>query len=166
MTRLRPACGILFALLVLSLPVAAWAKQNPSYTQVGRSIYIGPDQQVSDLTCFGCSIRIRGQAAGDVTTFGGSVTIEDLGQVAGDVTAFGGNVRVDKATKVAGDVAVFGGDLHRAPEAQIAGDVTAYSGRGWMLLFLLVPFLLLGLLIALVVWVVRRVRHPVAPVPA
>jgi mannitol-specific phosphotransferase system IIBC component len=33
---------------------------------------------------------VRGQVAGDVTAFGGSIVIEGHGQVAGDVTSMGG----------------------------------------------------------------------------
>lgn len=49
--------------LVLSLASAAYAsaKNIPTYTQVGHNINIGPQEEVADLTCFGCSIRIRGR---------------------------------------------------------------------------------------------------------
>ena len=70
--------------LLLSLSSAALAKDNPSYTQFGHNITIGPNEKVGELTCFGCSIRVRGQVAGDVTTFGGSILLEDQAQVAGD----------------------------------------------------------------------------------
>jgi hypothetical protein len=62
--------GVLM-LVCVGLSGCALAKNNPSYTQVGHNISIGPNQEVGELTCFGCSIRVRGQVAGDVTTFGG-----------------------------------------------------------------------------------------------
>src|ERR1700686_3719326 len=103
------ARGIGFYALLFSMAfsAAAFAKDNPSYTQLGHNINIGPNDQVGDLTCFGCSIRIRGEVAGDVTTFGGSVTVEDQAQVAGDVSIFGGDARFDQGVRVAGGVSVF-----------------------------------------------------------
>src|SRR4030081_3628630 len=92
-----------YALLFwVAFSAAAFAKENPSYTQVGRNINVGPNDKVGDLTCFGCSIHVRGEVAGDVTAFGGNVTLEDEAQVAGDVTVFGGDVRLDRGVKVAG----------------------------------------------------------------
>jgi hypothetical protein len=133
---------------------------------VGRNINVGPNDQVGDLTCFGCSIHIRGEVAGDVTTFGGSVTAEDRAQVAGDVSIFGGDARLDRGARVAGDVSVFGGQIHRDPQAAIAGDVTSFGGHGWLLPILLTPIVLLSLLVALVVWIIQRTRRPSLPAAA
>src|SRR2546425_1088000 len=147
----------------LAWPVAAFAKDNPSYTQVGHNISVGPNDKSGDVTCFGCSIRVRGEVAGDATAFGGSILIEDQGQVAGDVTGFGGDVRLDKGVKVSGDVTVFGGKIHRDPQASIAGDVTSMGGRGWLVVIFLTPIVVLGLLVALVVWLIQRLRRPSMP---
>ena len=67
------------------------------------------------MTCFACSVRVRGHVAGDVTTFGGSIVVEDDGEIGGDATSFGGDVRLDKGVKVAGGVTVFGGDCAAMP---------------------------------------------------
>src|SRR5258707_14134599 len=95
------ARGIGFYALLFSMAFspAAFAKDNPSYTQLGRNINVGPNDQVGDLTCFGCSIRIRGEVAGDVTTFGGSVTVEDQAQVAGDGSIFCGDARLGQGVR-------------------------------------------------------------------
>jgi hypothetical protein len=147
----------------VAFSTAAFAKDNPSYTQLGRNIHVGPNDKVGDLTCFGCSIHIRGEVAGDVTTFGGSVTVEDQAQVAGDVSIFGGDARLDPGVRVAGDISVFGGQIHRDPQAAIAGDVTSFGGHGWLLPILLTPIVLLGLLVALIVWIIQRTRRPSLP---
>jgi len=152
--------------LLLSVASAAYAKNIPTYTQVGHNISIGPQESVADLTCFGCSIRVRGQVAGDVTVFGGSVVVEDQAQVAGDVTVFGGDIRLDQAVKVAGDATVFAGQIRRDPQATISGDVTSMGGRVWLVPVLLSPFLILGLLIAFVIWLVRRLSKPSLPATA
>ena len=162
----RYALLILGAFLVwiavscLALSVTALAKGNPSYTQVGHTINVGPSDEVGDLTCFGCSIHVRGLVAGDVTAFGGSITIEDQAQVSGDVTAFAGDLRLTKNVKVDGDATVFGGQLRRDPEASVGGDVTSMGGRGWIMLIFFTPLVVLGLFVALVIWLVQRVRRP------
>jgi hypothetical protein len=152
--------------LLVSLASAAYAKNIPTYTQVGHNISIGPQEEVADLTCFGCSIRVRGRVAGDVTAFGGNVVIEDQAQIGGDVTVFGGDIRLDQAVKVAGDATVFAGQIRRDPQATISGDVTSMGGRGWLVPLLLAPFLILGLLIAFVIWLVRRLSRPSLPATA
>jgi hypothetical protein len=159
-TNRRSHSGLLAGFTMLCLAGSAFAKENPSYTQVGHNISIGPNEKVGDLTCFGCSIRVRGEVAGDVTTFGGSIVIEDQAQVAGDLTAFGGDVRLDPEIKVAGDATVFGGQVRRDPKATISGDVTSMGGHAWLVPILLTPFVFLGLLIAFVIWLVQRVRRP------
>jgi len=151
-------------LFCLVLASHAFAKENPSYTQIGRNINIGPDEQVSEVTCIGCSIYIRGQVSGDATAVAGSIFIEDQGQVAGEVTTVAGNIRLDKDVKIAGDTTVVGGELRRAAGAQIAGDVTSVGGAAWVPFLLISPFLFLGLLLALLLWVVHRIRRPVVPV--
>lgn len=153
------------AMLPFSLLFSAsvFASENPSYTQWGHAITVQPNEEVGDLTCFGCTIHVRGQVAGDVTTFGGSVTIEDQGQVSGDVTVFGGNLRLAKTVKVDGDATVFGGQLRRDPEATVGGDVTSMGGRGWLVLIFLVPLVFLGLLVAGVIWLIQRLTRPSVP---
>jgi len=167
----HPGCRYLLfstcVLVCLTLSTAAFAASSPDRTSWGHNLSIGPNEEVSDVTCIGCSIYIRGQVSGDATAVGGSIRIEDQGQVAGDVTAVAGDVRLDKEVTVAGDVTVVGGALQRDPETSISGEVTSVGGRGWVIPILLAPFVFLGLLIALVVWVIQRSRRPsIPPVPA
>jgi len=135
-------------------------------TQFGRSISVAPGEEVSEATCFGCSIRVRGHVAGDVTAFGGSIVVEDQGQVDGDATAFAGSMRLDDSGKVGGDVTVFGGQIHRAPGATLSGGVTVMGGPGWAVVIFAIPLLFLGLLIAFIFWLVQRVTRPRVPVTA
>ena len=124
-------------------------------TQFGHDITVGSQEEVGELTCFGCSVHVRGHVTGDVTTFGGSLVVEDQGAISGDVAVFGGNIRLDKATQVGGDVAVFGGRMHRDSEATIRGDISVFTGSFWLLLIFGLPLVLLGAFIALIVWLVR-----------
>jgi hypothetical protein len=151
------------ALLCLVLSTTAFAAGGSDRTSWRHNISIGPNEKASELTCFACDIRVRGQVAGDVTAFFGSVVIENQAEVAGDVTVFGSDIRLDPAVKVAGDVIVFGGAIRRDPQASVEGDLTAIGGRGWIIPMLLAPFAILGLFIAFVVWLVQRIRRPVIP---
>lgn len=155
------SAGLIF---VVALSGAAFGDSDR--THVGNNISIGPDEEVSDATCFGCSIRVRGHVSGDVTAFGGSIVVEDQGQVNGDASAFGGDIRIDKEAKVAHDVAVFGGRIRRDPAATVGGDVTTIGGPGWIFLIFLTPLIFLGLFVALIVWVIRRLLRPSVPAAA
>jgi hypothetical protein len=159
---LRLLASFVFVAVVSS---AAFA-DGPDRTQFGHSISIGPGEEVGDVTCFGCSVRVRGHVTSDVTTFGGGIVVEDEGQIDGDATSFGGDVRLDKEVKVAGDVTVFGGQLRRNATATVSGDVTNFSGTGWLLLIFGLPFAIFGAFAALIIWLVRRLMRPVMPVAA
>lgn len=157
---------VTLALLCFGASIGAWASDTPSYTQFGHNINIDGNERVGDLTCFACSIRVRGQVAGDVTTIGGSIVVAEQAQIAGDVTAIAGDARLDSGVKVAGDTTVIGGELHRDSQALVSGDVTSMGGRGWLVPILLAPFLILGLLVALVVWLIQRRREAQMPAAA
>jgi hypothetical protein len=145
---------------VLFFATAASATNSPTYTQIGRNITVNAGEVASDVTCVACSIRIRGQVSGDVTAVGGSVYVEDAGQIAGDVTVVAGSVRLEQEVKVSGDTTVVGGELFRAPGAQTGGDVTTVGGRFWGPVFLVIPFLLIGGIVTLLIWLVQRSRRP------
>ncbi len=161
--RLLPPACLVFCLV---FSIVALADDAHERTQVGHNIGIGPDDEVSDATCFGCSVRVRGHVSGDVTVFGGSILVEDKGQIAGDATAFGGDVRLDKAVNVGGDVTVFGGRVRRDSGATVGGDVTNMGGPGWIVLIVLAPLVFFGAFVALIVWLVRRLLRPATPVAA
>jgi hypothetical protein len=165
-SRINLIVPVSIVLLILALSTAAFADGSHDRTQFGHDITVGPDDQVSDVTCFGCSVRVRGRVSSDVTTFGGSIILEDKAQVSGDATAFGGNIHMDDGVKVGGDVTLFGGRLRRDPTATVGGDVTAFTGGLWMLLIFGVPLLFLGAFIALIVWLVRLVTRHSVPVAA
>lgn len=162
-----------FLLLIVTLSLMSvftsttvFADNDPDRTQVGRSISLGPGEEGGDLTCFGCNIRVRGHASGDVTTFGGSIMIEDQGKVDGDTTAFAGSIRLEKEVEVGGDVTAFGGRVRREPAATVRGEVTSFGGPGWILLIVVLPVVLIGLLVAVVVWLIGRLLRPRAPAAA
>lgn len=163
--RAFPAAIIL--ILLLSSAAFSRDKDDDPYTRWGRSITVGPTEQAPDITCFGCSIHIRGQVSGDVTAFWGSITIEDQGKVAGDVTAFCGDIKMKNTAHIDGDAGVFGGRLYRDPGTEVNGQVTSMGSRAVVVLIALIPFVALGLLVAGVIWLIRRLLRPRRPtVPA
>ena len=156
----------LFSLLAV-LSSSASAQGSHDRTQFGHDISVGSDESVSEVTCFGCSVRIRGHVDGDVTTFGGSIVLERDAEVGGDTTSFAGDVRLDGGAKVKG-VTIFGGRIRRDPQASVEGDVTTFAGGAGMWLFIIfgLPFLVLGGIVALIIWLVRRSRRPAIPIAA
>ncbi len=156
-TRDRYCLAALVFLLGLSGLVMA--EDNPSRAQTNRDIRVEPGQKVGDLSCINCSIYIRGEVAGDVFALHGNVVIEGGASVAGDIATLFGNIRVANGGSVAGDVAAIGGAVRRQPQAAIAGDVTSLEGKGWLLLLLLCPLVILALMIALIVWLVHLCRR-------
>jgi cytoskeletal protein CcmA (bactofilin family) len=158
---LRLSAWLLF---VVAFTAVSFADGSHEITRTGHNISVGPGEEVSEATCFGCSIRVRGHVAGDVTAFGGSIVIEDQGQVGGDATTFGGDLRLDKGVSVHGDITVFGGRIRRDPAATVGGDTTNMGGPGWIVLIFLLPLVFFGLFVALIVWFIRRLLRPAAPV--
>lgn len=150
-------------LLVAGLSATAFANDSHDRTQFGHDIVVASGEEVGQATCFGCSVRVRGHVAGEVTTFGGGVITEDGGNIGGDTTSFGGSVRLEGKSKIGGDLTVFGGRIHRDPESEIGGDVTNFSGGIWLFLMFVLPFIVLGGIIALIVWVIRRLTRRALP---
>lgn len=157
---------ILFSLVAL-LAAPAFAERSHDRTQFGHDITVGTAEEVAEVTCFFCSVRVRGHVVGDVTTFGGGVVVEQNAFVGGDTTTFGGDVRLDAGASVK-DVTIFGGRVRRDSQASVGGDITTFAGGVALWLFIVfgLPFLVLGALIALIVWLIRRSRRPVVPMAA
>lgn len=166
---LRLSACLLFvaAFTTISFGDRSQADRSQDRTQVGHNISIGPGEEAGEATCFGCSIRVRGHVQGDVTAFGGSIVIEEQGQVNGDATAIGGGIRLDRGVSVHGDVTAIGGRLRRDAAATVGGEVNNMGGPGWVALMVLIgllPFVFLGLFVALTVWLIRRLLRPAAPI--
>lgn len=160
--------GIVSAALAVwfGLSAVAFADGAHDRTQFGGSITVAAGEETGELTCFGCSVRVRGHVTGDVTVVGGSVVVEDQGQIDGDATVVAGGARFDKNVKVAGDVTVVGGQLRRDPTSSVGGDVTNLGGGIWMIVIFVLPLAIVGGFLALVVWLIRRLLRPAVPATA
>ncbi|HST09555.1 MAG TPA: polymer-forming cytoskeletal protein [Terriglobales bacterium] len=151
---------------MVAVPMAFARNEVPQITQFGHDVRIAVDQKAADVTCMNCSVYVRGQVMGDITALHGNVIVEESGTVAGDVTTVVGDVRADNRTSIRGDVTAVGGRVRREPEATIGGDVTAMQGAAWVYLIMLSPFFVLAGVIALIIWIVRRLNRRSSPVLA
>jgi hypothetical protein len=157
----RSSLGLL--LLLSILPITAVAKANPERTQFGRDIRVEAGEKAGDLVCINCSIYIRGEVTGDVNTIHGNITLEPGGSIGGDVAAILGDVRAQAGSRIGGDVAAVAGAVRRQPGSQVGGDIASMDGTKWLLAIFLPPLLFVGLVVALIVWLVQRGRRvPVA----
>jgi len=162
-TQSRAAVRTTLAALVVTLvlSVAAFAqKSDEDRVEFGRNITIQEGQTAGDISCFNCSVYVRGTVNGDIAVFGGRVVVE--GSVKHDIAVFWGTVRLEDGAEAGGDVAVFGGTIKKTATATIHGDTVAF-GRVWALLPVGVVVAIVWLIIALIVWLVTRNRR--MPVP-
>jgi len=164
MSRFFPL-RVLLMLVFAFLPLSKAAAANADRFQFNHDIQVQPDERVGDVTCLNCSIYVRGQVSGDVTVINGNIVGEQGSMVGGDIIAIHGNVRAESGSQVEGDLTAIAGTARRDPQATVGGDVTSMGGGGWVLLIFLVPFAILGGIVALIIWLIQRSRRP-AQVPA
>ena len=150
-TRLR---FILVALLLvlIAAPFAS-AKSKQDRVQIGSGIVVHEGEEVGDVVCIGCGIKVQG-TCGDVVAIGGGVLIE--GQVRGDVVAIGGGARLGDAARVSGDVVTIGGGLSRDPSADVKGDIVSQGGAFVLPLLIIVPLIPVVLVVGLIWWLIAR----------
>ena len=145
------------AMLVLTSPMA---RADAEQFQMGHDIHVSENQSTGDLTCFNCSIYVRGKVKGDAVVLNGDLVVEQGGELAGDVTTLRGDIRIADGAKIAGDVTSVAGTVRKQPAGIIGGEVASLGGTGWLLLIVMVPVFLLGGLIALIDWLLQRNHAP------
>src|SRR5215469_10269215 len=142
--------------LVVAAPTMSFASGGER-VQFFQSMNIGPDENVGEVVCIGCSIHMAGTSA-DMVAILGSIVID--GTANGDVVAVGGGVVLNEDAKVTGDTVAIGNGLQRHPNAIVKGEVVSQSGPivflGLVLGLFVVPLLPIILFVALIVWLVRR----------
>ena len=151
---LRLICRLAAVTTMLLLASAYSFAGNADRFQTNHDIHVETDDNPNDVTCFHCSIYIRGEVRGDVTAIGGNIILENGAQVHGDTTSIMGDIHLAADTNSDRDVTAVGGAVRRDSQAAVKGDVTALEGQSWLALILLVPLVLLGGMLALIVWLV------------
>jgi hypothetical protein len=148
---------VFLAVLVAVVPSALSASDGGDRVQFFQSIDIGADDQVGDAVCIFCSIRMAGTTSGDVVAIFGNVIVD--GTVNGDVVAVGGGVKLGEDANISGDAVALGRGLYRHPNASVKGEVVSQSGTIIFLGLMLAPLLPIILVVALIVWLLRRNRY-------
>jgi hypothetical protein len=135
------AALLAIAALFLAAPaVATPADTEPSPASAARtitgsaSVFAGnfsvaaDEVREGDVTVFGGNVTIDGRVTHDVSVFGGNAVIN--GTVGHDLTMFGGNLRLGPHAVVGHDLSVIGGNLDRDPGAQVGHDVVQGGTSG------------------------------------
>ena len=151
----------IFLFVAVALPASAKSGSKNDRVQFGSSISINEGEEVGDVVCIGCSIRVAG-SCGDAVSIGGSILVE--GQVRGDAVAVGGGIRLNDAAQVKGDVVTVGGGLSRDQGSTVGGEVVSQGGGYVMPLLILVPLIPVSLIVALIWWLITRNNRPPVPV--
>ena len=159
----HPSRTLLAALAILVLSAGLAAQDKPKKTteriQWGGSITVSPEETVSDATCFGCSVYVRGTVNGEIVAFFGNVVIS--GAVRGDVTTFHGDIRLEDEGRIEGDIATFSGHLVRSPQSSVGGEVSVFESGAWIWSMLLISAGFIWLVAFIIVLLVRKSRRPV-----
>ncbi|WP_035350099.1 hypothetical protein [Edaphobacter aggregans] len=165
--RRLPGSHLLSAVLLLLLVTSGFFKGSHGgndRASFGSDINVPEGETVGDVACAFCSVHLRGEATGDVAVAFGSVTIEPGHSIAGDTAILEGDLNLGEGSTVNGDLAILAGSANLAEGAAIHGS-RAVVPQPIGTLILLAPFLVLGGLIWLIVYLVRRNRYtfPVYP---
>jgi len=165
MMQLGKSFITLILLVAAARPLAAEpdSSAGAARVQTGRDIWVQPDEKAGDVTCFVCSIHVRGAVTGDVFALGGRIVVEQGGAIDGDIATIAGDIVVENGASVGGDAAAIGGSVRRLPQGVIGGDVDSL-GVAWLVVIVVVPLLVLGALVAFIIWLARRSKQR-TPVP-
>jgi L-asparagine transporter-like permease len=152
------ACAVLMSLAVLMLvvPTASLANDGGDRVQFFQSISVDPDDHVGDVVCIFCSIRMAG-SCGDTVAIFGNIVID--GTVTGDAVSIGGGIKLEEDANVSGDAVAIGQGVYRHPNSTVKGQVVSQAGPVILLGLIVIPLLPVIIVVALVVWLVRRNRY-------
>jgi hypothetical protein len=153
-------CAIVTSLLILAaVAPAQMFAHDGDRVQFFQNLTVGPDEQVGSAVCMFCSIHVEGKS-GDTVAILGDIVID--GTVTGDTVSIGGGIKLGEDASVAGDAVAIGRGLYRHPSATIKGQAVSQSGPivyfGLFLGLFVIPLLPIILIVALIVWLLRRDR--------
>lgn len=151
-------CAILMFLvvLVMAVPTVALANDGGDRVQFFQSITVGADDHVGDVVCMFCSIHMAG-SCGDAVAIFGNIVMD--GTASGDVVSVGGGIKLGEDANISGDAVAIGQGLYRHPNAVVKGQTVSQAGPIILLGLIIVPLLPVILVVALVVWLLRRNRY-------
>ena len=144
------------AVLTVVVPCSLFANDGGDRVQFFQSIDIGPDDHVGQVVCMFCSVRMAG-TADQVVSIMGNIIVD--GTVNEDVVTVGGGIKLGEDANVGGDAVAVGRGLYRHPNAVVKGEVVSQSGPIILLGLIIVPLLPIFVVVALIVWLLRRNRY-------
>jgi hypothetical protein len=142
--------------LAAVLPASARSKQDR--VGIGTDITIADGESAGDIACAFCSVHVHGAVKGDVAVLFGSIYVDAGRSISGDVAALGADVHLGEGAWTGGDMAIAAGDLRLDPGAEVHGQRSIAPSRLWLILPF-APLLILGGIIWLIVYIVRRNRY-------
>jgi hypothetical protein len=135
---------------------AAFAKPDGDRVQFFQSITVGADEHVGDTVCIFCSIHMAG-SCGDAVAIFGNIVVD--GTVSGDAVSVGGGIKLGEDANVSGDTVAIGQGVYRHPNAVVKGEVVSQAGPVILLGLIIIPLLPVIVVVAFVVWLLRRNRY-------
>ena len=96
---LRPILRLIAVTAMLLVASSYTFAGNSDRFQTNHDIHVETNDNPNDVTCFRCSIYVRGEVRGDVTAIGGNIVLESGAQVHGDTTSIMGDIQLGADTK-------------------------------------------------------------------
>ncbi len=109
-------------------PGLAGAPTPDERTSLLRPLVVGEGETVTEATCLGCDVVVRGRVLGDTVALLGDVEVTgSAGRGGGDdVAAIGGGVRVGPRARVPASVLSLGGHVRVDPGASVSAEVDSF----------------------------------------
>lgn len=136
-------------LLAWVLAGGLWGQHQRDRVMLGEDLFVAEGEEVVDVVCIGCSIRVDGRVLGDAVAIAGSLDIR--GRVRGDAVAVMGSVELHPKAAVDGDVVAVMGRATIPDDADVGGDIVSGGDFAPIALSGLLVALLLSLVAALLV---------------
>ncbi len=147
---------VLALALIMVAPRVAFANDGGDRVQFFQNIDVAADDRAGSVVCMFCSIRMAG-SCGDAVAIFGNIVVD--GTASGDVVSVGGGIKLGEDASVGGDAVAIGQGLFRHPNAVIKGQTVSQSGAIIFLGLIIIPLLPVIIVVALVVWLLRRNRY-------
>jgi hypothetical protein len=161
-SRQRAAAFALPLLFLLTVLLPAALRADSDRVMVGEDIYVAEGEELENVVCFGCSIRVEGKAH-DAVAFGGSIEVtgevndavsfagglDVRGKVNGDAVVLFGSTRVRDGGRIDGDAVSILGSVRAQDSGSVGGDIV--SSESWA------PIALSGVVIGLIIFLVAGI---------
>lgn len=127
---------------------------------VHDSVQVNSTDNVTDIVCAFCTVRLDGPIKGDLVTAFADVEVAPGVSVDGDFVSAFTHLRMANGSSIGQDMVYFGGEQQIAPSANIEKDRVGVP-QVIAVLLLLIPLCFIAGMIYLIIFIIRRlVRGP------